>query len=441
MHNFSKKWLPTIIFLIGFLIINQVLNFAVVPAGKFSRWMMHEMYEMGEKEENIDIVIAGSSQMFRAINPKVLDEELGVNAFNTASAAQCFQGTYYVLEELFKENSPRYVIWNMDQLSFMIDEDPVVYKSLAPYMKSVSTKIAYYLATAKDGEYLDRLFLWRGYKISPDRIKNNVTKKMSTEYREYDYSLVTKIKNDTYEGKGYVSADPEKKVVDINKIGSVKEIVFDTSEWNEKDIRYFEKIAELCKKNNAKLIMINPPYATHARINFVGYEEWNDAVQALAKENGIEYYDFNYIKPEIFTIKPEYFLDYVHLNGLGGEEFSKAMVKFIKLYEAGEDMQQFFYTNDEYYKSIDYITNVTFSIQENEDRLELKMHAYHVEGIVPEYQVALIDKATGEEEILINYTTKRKVKIDKPTEPCTIRVYAREQGTTKDYTCYYEIEQ
>lgn len=58
------------------------------------------------------------------------------------------------------------------------------------------------------------------------------------------------------------------------------------------------------------------------------------------------------VKPDLFSICPEYLSNFEHLNKTGSEVFCNAFSKFVLSREAGEDMSQYFYSEDAYMESV-----------------------------------------------------------------------------------------
>ena len=54
-------------------------------------------------------------------------------------------------------------------------------------------------------------------------------------------------------------------------------------------------------------------------------------------------------KPEIFEAEPEYFYDFEHLNEDGTKVFSESLCRFLERRTAGEELQNGFYTVEEYF--------------------------------------------------------------------------------------------
>lgn len=444
MRNFKGAWFRAIIFLVVFVMINYCLTFVLVPKGVYSRMTMREMYS---QTENIDVAFIGASLSQKDINPYIMDKELGANTFDYAFSAQVYTGTYYSLKELFRYHKPRLVILTTEPLSYTIkEEQPLAYLSVDLYMKSFLNRLEYYLGSAQDGSYLDRLFAWRGYHVkSIQEALKNAKGKLDHSYVNYpEPGQVESFKKEKYGyiGKGATILNPNdpKNVINYDKLGKVSRETRKISDIKENNVEYLKKISELCKANNSELILLNTPFPAYEVLHTTNYFEFDDQVAKIAKELNIEYYNFSLIKPEIFQAKSNYFADHIHLNGNGAEVFSKSFANFLKLREKGEDMNKYFYTPEEYYASINYVTNTWFTWKKNNDKIALTADALYGTNVVPEYQFVLTDLETGKKHLIRDYSTNPKFVFDsKSYKKYKIGVNARVAGSNNDeLTRYYE---
>ncbi len=447
MHNSKAKWFRAIIFVMVFILINFGLTFVLVPQGNFSRMTMREMYS---KPESMDIVFAGASLTQRGINPYIVDKELGCNTFDYAFAGQIYTGTYYCLKELFKYQKPKLIVLTTDSLSYTTkEEETMAYISTSLYMKSLFNKIQFYFESAQDGSYLDRLFVWRGDHVkSIQESVNTIGEKLKPSYVNYpepgQVESFATLKTG-YTGKGFTRIDPsdsKQGTINYDKIGKATYDNLNISNIQEKNVEYLKKISELCKTNNCELILVNTPTPAFSVLGTKNYFEFNNEMAKISKELNIEYYNYNLIKPDIFKIQGDYFSDHVHLNGKGAEVFSKSLATFLKLRQKGEDLSKYFYTPEEYYASINYVTNTWFNWESNDNKIALSADSLHGSKVTPEYQFVLTDLETGEQQIIRDYDKNPNFVFDpKSYKKYKIRVNARVAGSNNnEATRYYEEE-
>jgi len=443
MHNSKAAWFRAIIFGIVFIMINYVLTFVFVPKGDVSRMAMREMYS---QTKNIDVVFAGASLSQKDINPYIMDKELGCNTFDYAFSSQSYTGTYYSLKELFNYHNPQLIVLTTDQTNYTTkEEQPLVYLSVALYMKSFFNKIQYYFSSAEDGSYLDRLFAWRGYHVNSiqDAVKN-IHQKLEASYTTYPEpgqveSLATQ--KNGYIGKGAIIVDPNgsKGTINYDDLKS-KYYSRNINDIQEKNAEYLKKISELCKANNCELILLHTPFPTFEILRVKNNFEFENEVVKIAKDLNIEYYNYNLIKPQLFKLQGDYFADSEHFNSKGGEAFSKSLAAFLKLRQNGDDMSKYFYTPEEYYASINYVALTWFNWTKNENKITLVSDSIQGSKVIPEYQFILTDLDTGQQHIIRDYDKNPNFVFD-----CTsykkykIKVNARVSGANNDdLTRHYE---
>ncbi|NFS10789.1 hypothetical protein FDE77_05715 [Clostridium botulinum] len=448
MHNSKLSWFKAIMFIIILIFVNKLLIYIISPAANMSRSTILEMYS---EKKNIDIVFAGASNSKR-IDPYIMDKELNCNTFDYAFNSQLYTGTYYCLKELFKYHNPKTVVVTTDINRYIGgEEDPKSYMAIVSSLKSIKNKISFYFNSAANGSYLDRILIWPKYHVnSMKEIPNNVKEKIKSSYRNYPEKIQSETYNKMYkEGKaGYMGKGFErlyisnnKKFLDENNLGKMVIKNNDLKDIQYKNIEYFKKIINLCKENNAEVIFLQTPIPTHSIFNEKNYFKFDEEINRLAKENGVDYYNYNLIKPNLFKSKIEYFLDYAHLNAAGSEIFCKSFAEFLKLRSSGEDMEKYFYTPEEYVDTINYINNTWFTWEMGKDKIDIKADSFYGNNIKPEYQFILIDSKTGKKEVIRDYDKNSNFTLKKPKlSTYKIRVNAREVGNNVEFSRYYEEE-
>ncbi|MBY6929458.1 hypothetical protein [Clostridium botulinum] len=446
MHNSKLAWFKTIIFIILLIFINNILIYIISPVNNISRNTILDMYS---EKNNIDMVFAGSSYS-RRIDPYIMDKELDCNTFNYGFNGQIYIGTYYCLKELFKYHKPKTIVVSTDLNSYIDkEENPKSYMAIISSLKSITNKLEFYFNSANDGSYLNRLLIWPEYHLdSLKDIPSNIKKKNEKSYIDYPDENQSQIYKESYEnkksgymGKGFLKIDVSnpKNVLKDNKLGKMVIKNTNLNDIKEKNIKYFKKIVDLCKENSAEVIFLQAPIPTHSIFSEKNYFKFDEEISRISKENGVDYYNFNLIKPELFKSKTEYFQDKFHLNATGSEVFSKSFAEFLKLRSSGEDMSKYFYTSEEYFDTINYINNTWFTWKMDKDKIDIKADSFYGNNIKPEYQFILIDSKTGKKEVIRDYDTNPNFTLKKPKlSTYKIRVNAREVGNNVEFSRYYE---
>jgi len=230
--------------------------------------------------------------------------------------------------------------------------------------------------------------------------------------------------------------------VDYNAIGNKNSYTSYTNIFTPGAFEALRDIISLCEENGVELIGINAPRPVFDVISYgEEYLEKHNRLSQEFWENGAEYYDFNFVKPEIMEIKEHYFVDIEHMNEEGANQFSSAFAKFLQLHRNGADMRQYFYEYDEYLDTIDYITNTYFDAIMQEDGVLIQANAYHGNGVEVEYEFSLWDATTDTYTILREYDTDKEFLYKTEREGnYHFCVRVREVGADVAFERYYKEE-
>lgn len=437
MRIFKKHIIRLLIFLLLCVFINQILVFALMPTGGFTRLMLHELYT---DDNDIEIVFSGSSLAFPHFNPAIIDKDMDTYSFNIGSSAQTYPGNYAMLQEMFTHHNPKYVILTTEWINYIQTEESVVtYLSLIPYIKSPVTRFEYLLNSGKDGSWRNRIFWWTGYHVNSysDMIGNIRTKTQDSDYLNYKY---LSYESEEYRGRGYVyrKITEQEPAYNPDTYGKINWSHWDLANVNPNAVKMFEKIVSLCHKNNCELILINPPRPKIDLLSVDNYFEADAYINELALKNEVKYYNFNLAKPELFSVPDNYFYDHSHMNGLGATVFSHSFSKFMNDFIAGKDVNSYFYSPQEFLASIDYLTNVWFSYKINNDTVSVQADSLQGSNAIPEYQFIMTDE--NDNTVLYReYSLNGVMEFTRPESGSYIlRVNGRTKGTDTAYEHFYE---
>ena len=103
-------------------------------------------------------------------------------------------------------------------------------------------------------------------------------------------------------------------------------------------------------------------------------------------------------------------------------------------------MSQYFYSPEEYCKSINYINNTWFTTKSDDEKITFIADSYYGSNVIPEYQFILTDTKTGKSKVIRDYSTDTTLTIEEPKSNYKIRLNAREKGSDVEYSRYYEKE-
>ena len=192
-------------------------------------------------------------------------------------------------------------------------------------------------------------WVYNGVDFEPRKIAENL--KIRKESKDANASSKKVAGYMEYIGKGYAYSSG---VLDYNTAAENNTKKAYSGKISDKAYKELEAMCKLCQENGVDLMVVNTPKAPYdiAAYGADDYFAINHKITGICSKYGADYYDFNLVKPDLFSICPEYLSNFEHLNKTGSEVFCNAFSKFVLSREAGEDMSQYFYSEDAYMESV-----------------------------------------------------------------------------------------
>lgn len=253
-------------------------------------------------EKNREILILGDSNIKYAINDSIFS-----NSANFAGEADSYFYSFIKLNKILEDKahgfktvflsfSPHNIIDN----GWIFNEEDMITR----FPK-------YYPLMGKD----DLKFLFKD--------KNDVfLSSLARVFRELPNTVQSKFKGpfiSNYGGFKFVDNNSLSSELEKLSNGEPIPIVPSIYKISKQEILYLNKIMALCKRNNLKLILVNPPkrkeLLVHKKYFVAEFNQFYDN-----ELNDVTYLDFsNLILPD------EYYSDLVHLNYKGADYFSNLL--------------------------------------------------------------------------------------------------------------------
>ena len=255
-------------------------------------------------DNNIDILFMGSSHIFTALDPNIIDPILNMNSFNLGSNGQMIIQTYFNLVEVLKYRVPKIILIDINcfQRSKTAPTHGYIYQNLSG-MKLSSNKINSFYNTINSDEYLDAITLfikekynWKRFK----KIKNLFEKDKKTK------------RSKGFVGKKQKITEQDFSNALLDRLESSKKYPF-----NNENIDYLNKIINLCKKHNIKIILFRTPTLRKVDLGI----ELNNYLTNYAIDNEIKFYNFAFFFKEINLSYLDYY-DTTHLSKAGSHKVS-----------------------------------------------------------------------------------------------------------------------
>ena len=390
--------------ILAFVMVGSLLNYMTTPAASYTRIQFHDLYtKYGEDGENMDMVFLGTSHAYRAFDPRVFDEVLGINSYNMGTSQQTISSSYYVLKEVLKTNHPEKVVFELTYTCFR-DKDHLPLKNviISQYMKPSFNKLAYILHEfdLEDIFYAILPAYTFREKMNADNLASILGRKSTAEYKNYDIET-TRTRNEWMESKGYVYTN---KSLSANHAGRMNPEPFEEDVLNQEFLEYFDKMVELCREEGVEFVCVTAPIPKGALLELENYDEVCDFLNELTAKHGVPYYNFNLIKEEWLPLDNSNFFDSTHINGETSKDFSRLVAQIFAEEDAGTlDRNKYFYRDWEEAKPhIDYVANAFMTVEEDDYQYTVTGHATSgVEGAQYEYSYWLYEIGAEEESQMI----------------------------------------
>ena len=431
-----KRFAKAAVFAAVFLLINLILC-GFMPPDNGSSLSMWQAYHA---KDNVDIAVIGSSLASCALPEEDLAAATGESVALLATNAQSWDMSQIALETLLREHTPRYVILVMDLTNMTNDPYPKAQKAFlyaelqtAPWRERPGDLLRYMTSADNftNADSLNALFPWQSGNWPTDW-PATIQQKWNT--------VLNRVVPARSAAHAQPAAQAEQEVIDFDTVGAVNTWNQNSHVFTQQHIEELTSMLQLCQENGTRLLVISAPKTT---LDVISYETYFDDYlyfKQLAAQYGAAYYDFNLAKPELFENRePDYHKDWTHMNAAGGHAFSLCMAKFLRMLDAGQDVDALFKTPQEYLADVDYITNVYMGPELHGDTAVLVANSYQGSSVTPEYEFLV--KAPGEETFTVFSPYSDRVWGEYAlTEHGTyqFRVNARPVGSDVEYQRYYE---
>lgn len=309
-----KKIVPLIGLIILVILILYIISPIFVPkwtkgGDNYITNIVRGFY--AEKDNSLDVLFMGNSDMYRGMSPIVLWDEYGIASYSYTSPGQRAWTAYYVLLDALRSQKPDIIVFNMDEIQSTVQSTESCYRKAFDNMQMSEVKIKALMDPIYKFSYSEKL----SYIFPIFRFHSRITELTSDDI-EYAYGYKE------CENKGL---DMIAEARPYNGGKSYMDNKGENYKFPEKTKKYIDKIVDICQKEGIKLIFVEIPSA----------DSWsyakNQAITEYAKEKQIPFVDFNLLLDEI---KFDWTQDTPdggdHINVYGAEKVSKYMGKYLK---------------------------------------------------------------------------------------------------------------
>lgn len=323
-----KKFIIQLLIFFTLLVIidRSFILFRINETNLFNDIAKEKMKTIAPKvnaSEPQNILIVGSSHAQFGISPEIVSKQLNTSALNIAYGGGANMGVQLtMLRKLINENKviPKLIVFGMDV--FALNDEPAYSDEFQPYLFKESADIF--------GIFKSKIF-YSYFKLYSRFIPRYIAQIKAGNYslpyfeEKLSYDLTMFNKYEKYE----ISEDGWVKGYGIlnKKYVRYSETVFNPVKKAQSDL---DEYLDICKKNNIKIIFMQVPEHNVCLKWIKKYDDFNAWMFQFAKENNLQYWDFNNLA-NYPVDNDSLFFDSDHLNKDGAELLSNKLVEKIKM--------------------------------------------------------------------------------------------------------------
>jgi len=406
---------------------NAALTYALVPHNTRSEVTWNDYREMSSMD--VDIVYFGTSTSMRAFIPRRIDTALGTLGYNLSTPNQRLDETYAGVRQAIEDHDLATIVLGLD-LETLADGSAGNPGRAYVYFKDVDDAGAYAADAlqmlvrsdvASTSDSINWVFPWLYNRVglSKETIQHNIeTKREANEAAVYEETDDAAADADEVDAATDADDDDAAAAEDdaANEPGGWRGLVVSTkvydyardkqellverfdegSQPSEGRLNVLRQIAELCEENGVRLVVVTLPWPDYQVVAMGDmYYDYTEAAAQVVREAGGEFYDLNLAKPELLDAGNDCFKDFQHLNKLGGQLTSNALIRLLQ--GAGEgDAAGLFYTREEWEASLAGVDFVDVGVKCNyaEGTIQLEVEGFTDPDAELEYRILVQDPAT-----------------------------------------------
>lgn len=300
------------------ILLNKGLNYGLIPYS-YVRIMMKDL-EM----QSYDTIFVGTSHGLSGISPKIIEEKTGKKSINLCMGGEYPKDAYYMIKEAVRHHVPKKVVYELDPGYWCTKElQNGDFNRIYYEMPWSMVKLEYFIKKTMKSDFRAALFPWFYYRGQYKEMAQIIKTKQSHEYKSYGVK--------PFEGPGQSYEDG---FIKRNEVLGVKPqdnlVLWDETLLQMESVKYFEKMAEFCKKKDITFVVITTPVPTEAIAEHNEYKKADQYFAEYMKERGIPYYNYNEQKYKIedLDISLNAFTDYEgHMSWKQAEVFSRKLAE------------------------------------------------------------------------------------------------------------------
>lgn len=268
---------------------------------------------------NNDVILIGDCEVYENFSPVTLWEEYGIPSCIRGSPQQTVWQSCYLLEETFRYETPRVVVWNVLAMMYDTPEstgDPARREAynrmtLDGMRWSFSKVKAIYASMTEEERRGDGILTY----LFPILRFHDRWQSLTAE--DFRYLFGSPAVSDN----GYLMQTGVKPVTDEHVQPPPADYTF-----GENSYYYLEKMVELCREHGTQLVLIKAP-----SLYPIWWEQYEEQICRFAEDNGLLYLNLLEAQEEIgIDWSTDTYDTGLHLNVYGAEKASRYLGRILR---------------------------------------------------------------------------------------------------------------
>lgn len=328
MRNFRKSLAAALSVLLCFAALSAAV---IAPYYIDGRYSYQDAQVRKDLAGQFDTLVSGASQGLRAIDPRVLDKELGCSSYVLGAPLQTMYGRYLFLERELERNPVKTVFIELS------------YDAVARAYEEHGNEGSIYQLGRSDSlvQWLDYFFHQVPPKDWVGLLYDAMTRGVTSWKRMLWEGPYTP---EQYETHGFLTGLESVPMPSEELYGQDYHKEQLPTAPQEENLEYLDKCIELCRDKGIEVVLITTPVSEYMLWSNDGFDDILQVHREISEKWDVPLLDFNLKRDKLDRYPEETsYCDQHHLCEESAREFSKDLAETVKLLRAGEDTGALFY--------------------------------------------------------------------------------------------------
>ncbi len=265
-----------------------------------------------------DVIFIGDCEVYENFSPITLWEEYGITSYIRGSAQQLIWQSYYLMEETFRYETPKVMVFNVLSMKYDTPESTGKSSQREAYNRMTLDTMRWSASkwnainASMTQEEQDKEGMW--LYLFPLLRYHDRWQELKTEDFKYLFH------REPVSDNGYLMQVAVKPVGDPHVEKPLVDYSFSDTCWE-----YLDKMRTLCESHGTRLVLIKAP-----SLSPVWWDQWDAQIEEYAAQHDLLYINFLDHEAEIgIDWQTDTYDTGLHLNVYGAEKLSRYFGKIL----------------------------------------------------------------------------------------------------------------